>query len=87
MLAFIGWEDFVRCTAAKLAASLGVAEAQKVQAQLYKLLLYQPGDHFTPHRDTEKAPGMFATLAILLPSSYKASTESHGLHTYSCLVI
>ena len=73
MMAIAGWDKYVNCTAVKLAASLGVAEAERVQAQLYKLLLYQPGDHFTAHRDTEKAPGMFATMVILLPSAYEAS--------------
>lgn len=29
--------------------------AQPVQAELYKLLLYEPGGFFVPHRDTEKA--------------------------------
>jgi hypothetical protein len=34
----------------------------------YKLLLYSTGDHFVAHRDTEKVPGMFATLVLQLPS-------------------
>jgi hypothetical protein len=38
---------------------------------LYKLLLYEEGAHFKPHRDSEKAPGMFATLAICLPSQFE----------------
>ena len=45
-----------------------------VNAELYKLLLYKEGDHFAPHRDTEKAPGMFATMTVLLPSQYKVCT-------------
>lgn len=38
-----------------------------VQAELYKCLLYGPGDFFLAHKDTEKAAGMVATLAICLP--------------------
>lgn len=39
-----------------------------VTASLYKLVLYEPGGFFKPHRDTEKEPGMFGTLIIQLPS-------------------
>lgn len=49
-------------------AGLGCANTDDVNAELYKLLLYEPGSHFKPHRDTEKAPGMFATLVVVLPS-------------------
>lgn len=38
-----------------------------VEAALYKLLIYEPGGFFAPHRDTEKAPGMVATLVVALP--------------------
>jgi hypothetical protein len=41
-----------------------------VQAHLHKLLVYPPGGHFKPHRDTEKEKGMFATLVIQLPSAF-----------------
>ena len=34
------------------------------------MLLYEEGAHFKPHKDTEKAPGMFATLAICLPTEH-----------------
>ena len=50
------------------AASLGVTG--RVAAELYKLLIYDEGSFFVSHRDTEKAPGMFATLVIVLPSIY-----------------
>ncbi|KAJ4503804.1 hypothetical protein HRR83_005573 [Exophiala dermatitidis] len=42
-----------------------------VCADLYKLLLYEEGAFFKPHRDSEKAPGMFGTLMICLPSSHR----------------
>jgi len=41
-----------------------------VSAELYKLLVYDTGSFFVSHRDTEKSPGMFATLVIVLPSLY-----------------
>lgn len=43
--------------------------AEPIVAEFYKLLLYDPGSFFVSHRDTEKAPGMFATLVLVLPSS------------------
>lgn len=39
-----------------------------VSAEFYKLLIYEEGGFFLPHRDTEKTDGMFATLTIVLPS-------------------
>src|SRR5207248_6991658 len=32
------------------------------------------GSFFAPHRDTEKTPGMFATLVICLPSRHEGGT-------------
>jgi hypothetical protein len=51
-----------------------------VKAIPYKLLLYEAGDFFLPHRDTEKEPGMFATLVLQLPSTYTggALVVRHG---------
>jgi hypothetical protein len=45
-----------------------------VRAVLYKLLIYEPGSFFVPHRDTEKIPGMFATLVVCLPSHHEGGT-------------
>jgi hypothetical protein len=39
-----------------------------ISAELYKLLVYEEGGFFLPHRDTEKTNGMFGTLTIVLPS-------------------
>ena len=51
----------------RVADALGYGKVA-VTASVYKLLVYAPGDHFLPHKDTEKIPGMFATLVIQLPS-------------------
>ena len=61
-----GWARTLESLAARAAAGLGVADP--VTAELYKVLIYDQGSHFVNHRDTEKAPGMFATLVIALPS-------------------
>ncbi len=46
----------------------------KVNAELYKLLVYDKGSFFKPHRDTEKIAGMFGTLVMCLPSRYEGGT-------------
>jgi predicted 2-oxoglutarate/Fe(II)-dependent dioxygenase YbiX len=51
----------------RAAEGLGVAEP--IAAELYKLLVYDQGSFFVSHRDTEKVPGMFATLVVALPST------------------
>jgi hypothetical protein len=60
---------------------LGIEHAD-TEVQLYKLLLYEPGAHFTPHKDSEKVPGMFATLMISLPSIHEGGAlqlNHHGI--------
>jgi len=52
------------------AAGLG-CEGMSVSAEFYKLLVYDTGGFFLPHRDTEKERGMFATLVIVLPSPHR----------------
>ena len=61
-------------------------EHGKAEASLYKLLIYEEGDFFLPHRDSEKEMGMFATLIIGLPSRHsggKLILRHSGLE-YTC---
>ena len=46
------------------------ASSNDVEARLYKLLVYETGGMFRPHRDSEKESGMFGTLVVLLPAAY-----------------
>jgi predicted 2-oxoglutarate/Fe(II)-dependent dioxygenase YbiX len=64
------WEKTFSQMLAAVADGLGCAEA-KVSAELYKLLVYDPGGFFETHRDTEKAGGMFGTLVVVLPSAHR----------------
>ncbi|MGF9761792.1 2OG-Fe(II) oxygenase [Microvirga sp. 0TCS3.31] len=61
-----GWARTLSAILARVCDGLGLTEP--VQAEFYKLLLYDEGSFFASHRDTEKAPGMFATLVVVLPS-------------------
>ena len=50
--------------------SLGLKKVD-ITASLYKLLIYEKGDFFLPHKDSEKEEGMFGTLIINLPSVHE----------------
>lgn len=63
------WGKFVEGIVRQIKPSLGLEE-YSVSANLYKLLLYQKGDFFLPHKDSEKEQGMFGTLIIGLPSNH-----------------
>ena len=54
----------------KVKAGLGCSDAV-VSAELYKLLVYNRSGFFLAHRDTEKTAGMFGTLIVTLPSTYR----------------
>jgi len=60
------WAATLAAVLARVAEGLGVGEP--IAAELYKLLVYDQGSFFVSHRDTEKVPGMFATLVFALPS-------------------
>jgi 2OG-Fe(II) oxygenase superfamily len=60
------WDKTLAGLVADVALGLGVSEP--VAADFYKLLVYDAGSFFVDHRDTEKVPGMFATMVLALPS-------------------
>lgn len=64
------WPDAVEHAVRAVQSALGL-EKQKLGAHLYKLLLYEPGSFFLPHRDGEKLDRMVATLVIALPSAHE----------------
>ncbi|KAK9808681.1 hypothetical protein WJX72_001844 [[Myrmecia] bisecta] len=49
-----GWPAYVQQAVKRCCGGLGVSKPSAVQPQLYKLLLYEAGGFFAPHRDTEK---------------------------------
>lgn len=63
------WEAVVRQAADRVQTELGL-EKQKLSAHLYKLLLYEAGSFFLPHRDGEKLERMVGTLVVALPSAH-----------------
>src|SRR3954465_9163411 len=62
------WAQTLETILARVAGGLGIDDP--ITPEFYKLLLYDEGSFFVGHRDTEKTPGMFATLVVALPSSF-----------------
>lgn len=66
------WQDAIQNIVSTVYESLDLmCGSSNVKVDLYKLLLYEEGAFFRSHRDSEKAPGMFGTLAICLPSLHE----------------
>lgn len=63
------WRGLIQGLVEELSEELAVEG--EVRAELYKLLIYEEGGHFKPHRDSEKAAGMFGTLIITLPAEFE----------------
>jgi hypothetical protein len=63
------WGKFVEKVIEQIKPDLGI-EGYSVTAHLYKLLIYEKGDFFVAHKDSEKEKGMFGTLIIVLPSGH-----------------
>lgn len=53
---------------------LGLPVGGKLQAELYKLLVYEPGQFFRPHQDSEKLANMVGTMTVELPSDYRGGS-------------
>jgi predicted 2-oxoglutarate/Fe(II)-dependent dioxygenase YbiX len=49
---------------------LGLADDAKLSASLHNLLIYETGQFFQAHQDTEKEDGMVATLVVALPCAH-----------------
>ncbi|MBU3062675.1 2OG-Fe(II) oxygenase [Nocardia sp. NEAU-G5] len=53
-----------------LRAELGLAPDCELSAELHSMLVYEPGQFFRRHQDSEKADGMIGTLVVTLPSAF-----------------
>ena len=77
------WDKMLRTITANVGEALGIN--QSISHHFYKLLLYEKGSFFLPHKDTEKEDRMFATLTITLPSAHQGGDLiiSHEGDTFS----
>lgn len=53
-----------------LRSELGLAPDCELSAELHSMLVYEPGQFFRRHQDSEKADGMIGTLVVTLPSAF-----------------
>ena len=64
------WDDAVLADAlTTVRQELGFPETARLSAQFHSLLVYEPGQFFLPHQDSEKSDDMVATLVVTLPST------------------
>ena len=54
----------------ELREGLGLASSCVLRAELHSLLVYEKGQFFLPHQDSEKDDTMVGTLVVTLPSQY-----------------
>jgi hypothetical protein len=63
------WEQAIRQLLPSIEQSLGLPN-NRLEARLYKLLLYGKGGFFLPHRDSEKSDRMVGSLIVGLPAPF-----------------
>ncbi|QDU24211.1 2OG-Fe(II) oxygenase [Urbifossiella limnaea] len=68
-----GWTAAVADATRTAAQALGLP-ADRLEARLYKLLVYEKGGFFLPHRDSEKHDRMVASLIAVLPNPFEGGT-------------
>ncbi|HVX13657.1 MAG TPA: 2OG-Fe(II) oxygenase [Pirellulales bacterium] len=64
------WNSAVSDATRTVAQQLGLP-ADRLEARLYKLLVYEKGGFFLPHRDSEKQNRMVASLIVVLPNQFE----------------
>ena len=63
------WNAAIDDVMSSVAEQLGLPE--QLDAKLYKLLVYERGGFFLPHRDSEKHDRMVASMIVVLPSPFE----------------
>jgi hypothetical protein len=73
------WNAAVASATSTIAQQLGLPTEQ-LEAKLYKLLVYERGGFFLPHRDSEKHDRMVASMIVVLPNPFEggALVVRHG---------
>ncbi len=79
------WNAALKRALDEIAIDLGLNNAGlktgALKAHLHNLLIYGPRQFFAAHQDSEKTPGMVATLTVVLPSPHDGGAlivDSHG---------
>ena len=67
------WKASLKPALEKIRETLGLP-AGRLEAKLHKLLVYESGQFFQPHRDTERDDTMIGTLVVVLPSEHRGGS-------------
>ena len=68
------WKQTLLPELERIRRGLGLPEECRLSASLHNMLVYEPGQFFLPHQDTEKQDGMIGSLVVLLPSDHKGGS-------------
>jgi len=68
------WRGPLAAHLTRIRRSLGLPSGAVLRAEVHSLLVYGPGQHFKPHRDSEKSDRMIGTLVVNLPSSFSGGS-------------
>jgi predicted 2-oxoglutarate/Fe(II)-dependent dioxygenase YbiX len=69
------WRQTLDPQLERIKAGLGLPQDCQLKARLHKLLVYEPGQFFRVHQDSEKSDDMVGTLSVVLPSTYTGGAE------------
>ena len=69
-LGTLAWNSLRSTILSTVAVDMGLGDAT-LRLEPLKLLMYRPGGHFAEHADTEKTPGMLASLSLIVPGEYE----------------
>ncbi|MGB5110855.1 MAG: 2OG-Fe(II) oxygenase [Mycobacterium sp.] len=74
------WNKTLGPVLAELRAGLGLPDGCRLRAELHSVLMYEQGQFFAPHKDSEKSDAMVGTLVVTLPSTSRggALVVQHG---------
>jgi hypothetical protein len=64
------WKKALDRELGEIARELGLPEGSRLEAELHNLLVYEPGQFFAAHQDSEKSDGMIGSLVVTLPSRF-----------------
>ncbi len=73
------WNNTLTPMLDRLRADLGLPEGCRLKAELHSMLVYEPGQFFAPHQDSEKSDDMIASLVVMLPSNASGGDLVVGL--------
>ncbi len=62
------WANTLKPILGSVRDDLGLPETSLLTAELHSMLVYEPGQFFAAHQDSEKSDQMIGTLIVVLPS-------------------